>query len=191
VGAPPAPHLLRRALQQGRRPGVPYCGHVRVKSGFNDLQTIAPQIASEWDTNRNLDLSPQDAGPGSGRKVWWICHSYEQVIAARIRGSGCPHCSNGRLLPGQNDLQSRFPRLAAEWHPTKNCSLNPSLVVPGNQERWWLYPAGHGQLQTVPNRSKAHGCSKCPMENRGLHPHTDNGAPPSGEPQGPKRLGPE
>ena len=44
-----------------------------------------------------------------------------------------------RLLgyPGDS-LAARRPRLAAEWHPTKNGNLQPSDVTPGMGKRvWW------------------------------------------------------
>ncbi|MCH7599227.1 MAG: zinc-ribbon domain-containing protein [Myxococcales bacterium] len=37
-----------------------------------------------------------------------------------------------------NSLRSLFPKLAQEWHPTKNGELTPSDVVAGSHSKaWW------------------------------------------------------
>jgi DNA-directed RNA polymerase subunit RPC12/RpoP len=172
----PLRHIYRSPLyRRAGGQGCPFCRHVRVKPGFNDLATKAPQLSAEWDWTRNEGLSPQDVGPGSGRKAWWSCpqgHTYEQIISYRVSGQGCPYCSNRRLLPGDNDFQTRFPLLAAEWHPTKNGQLTPSMVFPGNQKRWWLCREGHEKYEPVPNRAKSHGCTRCPKGYRILDQNT-------------------
>jgi hypothetical protein len=156
----------------GARTGCPFCSHVRVLPGYNDLETLAPDLASDWDWNRNHGIGPRDIGPGTLRKVWWICpsgHPYEQAVVKHVKGQRCPYCTNRELLPGFNDLQSRFPLLAGEWHPDKNGSLNPSQLLPGNQKLWWLCRAGHDQYETVPNRVKTRGCTRCATEERVLY----------------------
>ncbi|MBT2546759.1 zinc-ribbon domain-containing protein [Arthrobacter sp. ISL-65] len=171
----PLHHIYRATLKMRvRGQGCPFCGHVRVMPGFNDLETKAPDIAAEWDGIRNGGLSPQDVGPGSRRKVWWSCpkgHAYEQTIQYRVghrdRGYGCPYCSNKRLLPGDNDFQTRFPLLATEWHPTKNAPLTPSVIFPGDDRKWWwLCSHGHEKYENVPVRRKTQGCTQCPKGNR-------------------------
>ena len=91
-----------------------------------------------------------------------------------MAGQGCPYCSNRKLLLGFNDLQSRFPLLAGEWHPDKNSPLKPSQLLPGNQKLWWLCRAGHEQFETVPNRIRTRGCTRCPMEQRVIYVPPNN-----------------
>ncbi|WP_418608199.1 zinc-ribbon domain-containing protein [Georgenia sp. SUBG003] len=72
---------------------------------------------------------------GSGRKAYWQCpreHAFEAVIVKRVSGSGCPICANRKVLAGFNDLATRHPEIAADWHPTKNAPLAPVDVVAGN-----------------------------------------------------------
>ena len=60
----------------------PYCSNHTVLSGFNDLQTKYPDIAKQWDYEKNYPLLPTQANPGSSKKVWWICplhHSYQSM----------------------------------------------------------------------------------------------------------------
>ena len=53
--------------------------------GFNDLQTVFPEIAREWDYEKNINM-PNAYLAGSVEKVWWKCdkgHSYQAKICNR------------------------------------------------------------------------------------------------------------
>lgn len=74
----------------------PYCSGHRVLAGFNDLQTVAPHIAAEWDYEKNEHLKPTDVSVGSGKVIWWKCvegHSWRAAVANRQVVKGCPYCS--------------------------------------------------------------------------------------------------
>ena len=76
--------------------GCPYCASKKVLAGYNDLQTVDPVIAKEWNCERNGGLTPTNVMPNSGKKVWWKCsegHEWEARIADRNRGRGCPICA--------------------------------------------------------------------------------------------------
>lgn len=77
--------------------GCPYCNGKSL-AGVNDLATLYPEIAKEWDYDRN-DFSPSDVVPKSCKRAWWICsidnsHRWECQISTRTRKdpTGCPHC---------------------------------------------------------------------------------------------------
>ena len=75
------------------------CNRVIVK-GVNDLQTLRPDLAKEWDYNKN-DITPDKISVANGRKVWWLCplgHSYQATVLHRSYGDGtkCPICNSGR-----------------------------------------------------------------------------------------------
>lgn len=40
--------------------------------GFNDLETLLPEIAEKWDYERNVSRKPCDVTVGSSKKVYWI-----------------------------------------------------------------------------------------------------------------------
>jgi hypothetical protein len=66
-----------------------------VTSGVNDLRTYSPEIASEWDYQRNGELTPDSIMPFSNRKVWWLCdkgHHWQCSVQIRQKGTGCPFC---------------------------------------------------------------------------------------------------
>ena len=47
-------------------------------------------------------------------------------------------------LAKKGSLAERNPKLAAEWHPTKNGDLKPTDVLPGsNKKAWWLDKEGN------------------------------------------------
>ena len=47
----------------------PYCGDRKVLKGYNDLRTTHPEIAREWNKERNGDLKPTDAIASSNKRV--------------------------------------------------------------------------------------------------------------------------
>ena len=62
----------------------------------NILAIKNPQLASEWHPTKNENLTPNDVGIGSKKKVWWLgkCdHEWAATISSRNKGNGCPYCS--------------------------------------------------------------------------------------------------
>lgn len=78
--------------------GCPYCAGRKVLPGFNDLATLAPDVAQQWHPTLNGALTPQMVTAGSHRKVWWECeqgHVWKAVIYPRtgLKKCGCPVCA--------------------------------------------------------------------------------------------------
>ena len=77
----------------------PYCANQKVLKGYNDLQTLSPNLAKEWNCDKNNGLTPADVTIGSKKKVWWKCikgHEWQSTISNRTIGRGCPVCSSER-----------------------------------------------------------------------------------------------
>lgn len=147
--------------------GCPYCsGRLPIK-GVNDLETLHPQLASEWNYEKNRGKSPSDYKPQSNKEVWWTCerkHDYPAVIAARVmRDQGCPICCNRQVLVGFNDLATVRPEIAAQWDYEKNKNLTPYDVTAGStKDVWWVCEVGHSWPAKVYSRcSQNTGCSVC------------------------------
>ena len=125
------------------------------------------QLISEWDWEKNtqLVLNPYCVAQQSNKKAWWICkegHEWHAVISHRIKGIGCPYCSNKKVLVGYNDFATTHPILAAEWHPIKNGILKPTEITHGSGIRvWWQCALGH-EWQTTPNKRTTKNTS-CPF----------------------------
>ena len=150
--------------------GCPYCCGRTAARGVNDLATKRPDLAAQWHPTKNGELTPKDVTAGSKRKVWWRCergHEWQAAVNGRAgsRATGCPYCGNSKVLPGFNDLATTHPRLAAEWHPTKNGPLTPADVMAGSSRKiWWRCDKGHEWEANVSSRaskSKATGCPEC------------------------------
>lgn len=138
-----------------------------LNKGINDLATLNPDLASEWHPNKNGNLFPSDLLSGSSKKVWWLgkCgHEWEAVISSRNKGIGCPYCTNKKVLKGFNDLETKNPYLAKEWHSTKNGDLNPTNVIANSDKKvWWLGQCGHEWMAAINsrNKDKGTGCPYC------------------------------
>jgi hypothetical protein len=136
--------------------GCQVCANRIVLEGFNDLATTHPQLASQA-----VDWNPKLVHKGMTQKVLWKCdlgHEWSAQIHARTRqGHGCPVCSGKKVLPGFNDLATKFPDIAKEadgWDPT--------TVMPGsNKKLQWKCSVGHQWLAIVQSRSKGAGCLVC------------------------------
>ena len=76
--------------------GCPVCSNKTIVSGVNDLLTQNPELASEWNYDRNFVL-PSAVAPRSSTKVWWKCkkcnNEWEASIANRSKGELCPKCA--------------------------------------------------------------------------------------------------
>ena len=133
--------------------------------GYNDLLTKNPELAKEWNYERNGDLKPEDVTASSGKKVWWKCnkgHEWQAVVCNRSYGSGCPICSGQKVLSGFNDLASKAPVLAMQWHPTKNGDLTPSTITAFSSKKvWWQCEYGHEWQATVNQRRHRQICPYC------------------------------
>ncbi len=153
--------------------GCPYCAGKKVLVGFNDLQTLYPQLAKEWDFERNGDIKPTDVLPGSHKRVWWKCsknHEWEIEIKVRCSGNNCPYCSNKKVLAGYNDLGTTHPKLALEW--SKRNKLLPSEIIAGGDKKYyWICPVGHDDYRmTIHQRKRGQGCPKCAQQSQTSFP---------------------
>ena len=150
-----------------RKSGCPYCANKKLLTGFNDLATLYPDMASEWHPSLNGNLKPTDVLPGIAEKIWWICpkgHVYQASPNSRTtNNTGCPYCASAKVLPGFNDLATKYPELAKQWHPTLNGALTPDMVMPGsNKKAWWRCSEGHVWSSIIKNRTlKGYGCPVC------------------------------
>ncbi len=150
--------------------GCPICSGKKVLKGYNDLQTINPAIASEWDFEKNGSLRPNNVTANSKKKVWWICekgHKWDATVQNRNRGSGCPYCSGNKVWKGYNDLQTINPVLTREWNYEKNKEVNPTDVTSNSHRKvWWICEKGHEWEADIASRNRGNGCPECAKQNR-------------------------
>ena len=154
--------------------GCPFCTGRLTISGENDLQTVNPSLANEWNYKQNNGLTPNHVLPNSNKKVWWICgkgHEWQATISNRNNGNGCPYCAGQYIITGENDLQTVNPALANEWNYKKNNGLTPADVTPNsNKKVWWKCSKGHEWQATINNRNRGNGCPVCDSERKTSFP---------------------
>lgn len=135
------------------------------------LTRTHPKLCKEWHPTRNSDLTPADVSAGSGRKVWWKCpkgsdHEYRDLISHRtskLERRGCPFCS-GRRASVTNSLARRFPKIAAQWHPSRNKPLTQALVQIGYSKRvWWKCAKGAEHVWQASVAQRTRSGSDCPF----------------------------
>jgi hypothetical protein len=127
-----------------------------------------PDLVAQWHPSKNLPLTPRDVTAGMETRVWWKCprgrdHVWEAKVLGRAhKGNGCPFCAN-RRTSSKSSLAVLAPKLAREWHPTKNGAARPTDVVPGSGKKaWWRCRFGHEWRTTIVQRTKVGtGCPYC------------------------------
>ena len=141
----------------------------------NELSIAYPELAKEWDYEKNSPIIPDMVTKGLDDKYWWICekgHHYEAAIDKRVKGQGCPYCKNKRVLVGFNDLVTTHPQVAAEWDYEENendpnTPNTPLEVTAGSNKRvHWKCSNGHKWVTSVNHRTSDSvkgptGCPNC------------------------------
>ena len=143
----------------------PVCEGFIIIPGINDLVTLFPVIAAEWDYESNGSLNPHKLSPHSGKYANWKCakgHGWRTTIDARTSGTECPYCQGNLAIKGENDLATLFPDLAAEWD-FENNRKTPDQVKPMSQYRAsWRCVKNHRWKTTVYQRVYCKtGCPFC------------------------------
>ena len=155
--------------------GCPYCSNQKIYKK-NNLKYFHPKLAKEWHPTKNLNLKPEHISRGSQKNYWWQCkkgHSwlaspnsrtrnhYSDFKKKRILGSGCPYCSNQKVCE-DNNLEFLYPKIAKQWHPTKNKKIKPKdIVAKSNKKYWWICKKGHTFQCTAYEKIMRNGCYYC------------------------------
>jgi len=144
------------------------CGVCAGKSVIfeTSLRAVAPQLAAEWDSERN-QLPPEHVSPQSNKLFHWWClvaddHRWQASPNNRFgRGSGCPCCA-GQQASSTNNL-TLYKNLMHEWDYTKNEALNPASLSRGSKRKaWWRCATCKLSYEaSVQKRAAGGGCPYC------------------------------
>lgn len=145
--------------------GCPYCANLKLKEGFNDLQTKNPQLADEWNYEKNGDLTPNKIVEYSTKKVWWKCKKCggEWIATPNQRHKhNCPYCGHHKLRTPKESIEYLYPNLLKEWDYEKNTNLLPSNCSKSSGKMiWWKCEKGHSWKATVSSRTRGRKCPYC------------------------------
>ena len=154
--------------------GCYYCSNRRLLVGFNDLKTVSPEDADEWDYEKNPD-SPEDYTYVSYHKAYWVCkecgHKWQTTIRAKVQSewNGCKKCAEKRR--GKRKAETAAKKtggitdtiLIKEWDYEKN-DKEPSGYSPNSSARvhWICSTCGYAYEAKIANRAILHrGCPVC------------------------------
>jgi DNA-directed RNA polymerase subunit RPC12/RpoP len=134
----------------------------------NPLLSSLPELYQQALSAGNSSEDLANITTGSQKELTWLgpCnHLWPAKVASRTRksgGTGCPFCSGNTVLEGFNDLKTKNPELAKQWHPTKNGSLSPQNVTSSSKTKvWWVGPCLHDWEAEVGSRNSGRGCGFC------------------------------
>lgn len=125
--------IQNRTKKNGTK--CPYCTGKKVSKGYNDFQTIHPDLAEEW-SPKNKELTPDMFTCGSAKRIVWVCRACgNEWIASvndRANGHGCPVCAqqivaNSRkkkVICVETGTVFESVNFAAEW-----ANISPSTLV--------------------------------------------------------------
>ena len=131
------------------------------------LAFLNPEVAKQWDYEKNEGITPQEVFAKSGKKYHWTCdkgedHQWEATADSRWRNRGCPYCSNQRLSKSQS-LANLFPELLEEWNYQENSKLPTEVSKGSNYKAHWQCKENskHRWQTFVCNRTRGSGCPYC------------------------------
>lgn len=129
------------------------------------LHEMYPALLKEFHPTLNGELKLHGLICGSKRKIWWKCdvaddHEWESSTYIRILGHDCPCCSGNKVVTS-NCLATTYPKIAKEWHPTKNNGITPFDVTSKSSKKvWWKCDVSndHEWESSVGNRASGNKC---------------------------------
>ena len=158
--------IIMNRVRQGD--GCPYCSG-RYADNDNNLAVKFPELAAEFNLEKNFPVTPYDLTPMANKKFWWKCvegHEWFVALNARNRSgkiSGCPYCV-GVKATYDNNLTVTHPEVAKEFHPTRN-SISVAQLRPASHKKvWWQCETGHEWEAVVSSRTRGQkptGCPEC------------------------------
>ena len=134
-----------------------------------------PDIADEWNYDKNGTLLPEYFAPHSNEKVWWKCskcgHEWEAAIGDRTRpdSTGCPDCSY--YIAAEKRIKNRiakigsfadnYPDLLSEWD--WNNKIDPYEITPSSSQKvmWICKKCGSSWEADITHRKAGRGCPYC------------------------------
>lgn len=138
--------------------GCPRCSG-RVFTPGQTLAELFPQVAAEWDLDKN-EVSADEVTPFSNTKRWWRCvrsHSWMTTVANRTRGgNGCPYCSHKLASPEWN-LAVVARDVAGLFDAERNAPLRAQDVLPNagrSKLLWWKCPSGHSWRDSADRQTR-------------------------------------
>jgi hypothetical protein len=150
--------------------GCPYCGGQALLKGFNDLASARPDLAHEWNFEKNFPATPESVIRGAYATFDWTCkrgHDYLSTVKGRMAAKiGCPECVTIEMHSEYlAKFEERRPLLESEWEEAANGStLEDAFRTSNKGEKfsWTCNNCDESFTQRFVNRiSRSQGCPYC------------------------------
>ena len=142
----------------------------------SSLAITHPQIASEWNQDRNGTITPKMVSYGSHVKFWWKCsvcsNEWKTAVCDRTTGKkGCPICAKKFLsLRYRKSNESFIQELSVinpnlmplEEYQTTHFKILIRCLVCGYE--WFASPANLLRGRDCPKCSKRRSAKKCSIK---------------------------
>lgn len=163
-------HIWQKSISEiVKGKGCPICsGHKIVLS--NCLATTHPEIAKEWHPTLNKGKTPYQTTKGRTNDFWWKCpegddHIWKASPNDRTSSEGkCPICE-GKIVVPSISLQTLFPKIAEEWHPTENIGTPDDYTAHSSKMATWKCNKGrdHVWSTSISKRTDSKKPTGCPF----------------------------
>lgn len=151
----PYQRLLKTQIEKGLL--SPYMTSTKVLQGYNDLETVHPEIVNIWDYNKNED-TPNDVLPLSHKKRWWKLPTGDSVEKEiRIIVESLEKYIN------LTTLGKVYPEVFEIWDFDKNEQSPDDYLETSNEKVWVKGQNGESVLRDISyikSRAKASRVSK-------------------------------
>ncbi|PZM78807.1 MAG: hypothetical protein DKT66_23190 [Candidatus Melainabacteria bacterium] len=161
-------HKWRSGFYRTKNQRCPYCTN-KLGSKENNLAVSHSKLAKQWHPQKNKGKKATDFVSGSSFRAWWKCkkgpdHEWQATISDRVRSeTGCPFCSF-RKTSCTNVITAIAPKVAREWHPTKNGKIKPNQVRAHSRTNYWWLCAKclhEYKAQAYSRTVRKTGCKNC------------------------------
>ena len=73
-----------------------YIKTLKFSNEIKSLKLEFPEVAKEWNYEKNFPIRPENIVSKSAKKFWWKCHKcgyeWQSPPIIRVRGNGCKKC---------------------------------------------------------------------------------------------------
>lgn len=159
--------------KQQRLPTIESIDHPYPRRKKDSLKTKYPEIAAQWDHEKNEGYKPEDFGPRSKVSVWWKCpagpdHEFQGPINTRTwaadtgsKFKGCPFCRG--FKPSITNCLANYKDFAEEWISERNGCTPDKAVAGSKKHAWWRCSKCQREWKAPPcdRTSKGQGCPAC------------------------------
>ena len=168
------PHEWLAAVnsRQAQDTQCPFCAN-RNLCHHNSLLTLAPSVASYWDTAKN-GVTADQAMAGSHTRRHWLCptcnYSWQAPVETKVgKNTGCPKCSRKSMgHTKQPTLTASNHSVMVEFDHSRNqkAGLDPDKITLGSHKKvHWICnncPRGQPHLYTASPANRIGSKSGCP-----------------------------